>query len=127
MTDTECNNSRTVVEGRDTRTGRFLAGNTGNGGRKRGARNKLAYALVDALHEDFTKHGVAAIQRVRVEEPSAYLRIVCSVLPKELDVALNVDVDLFADVESFRQAYAIARRHIGADPPLIEGEAIDGE
>ncbi len=41
-----------------------------------------------ALAQDFAKHGVAVIERVRQEKPADYLKVVVSLLPK--DVNLNV-------------------------------------
>ena len=61
------------------------------GGRSKGSRNKLAAAFIEALHDDFNQNGVSAIERVRKEKPDVYIRVVASILPKELDVALNVN------------------------------------
>src|SRR3954447_5179074 len=60
----------------------------GEGGRKKGSRNKLGEDFILALAEDFAKHGAAAIERVRLEKPDAYIKVVASLLPK--DVNLNV-------------------------------------
>lgn len=43
----------------------------GEGGRKRGSRNRLGEDFITALADDFAKHGAAAIERVRQEKPSA--------------------------------------------------------
>ena len=63
--------------------GRFLAGNSGNGGRKPGSRNKLDGAFIDALEADFAEHGAQTIRAVREQDPGAYVRVIASVLPKE--------------------------------------------
>lgn len=68
---------------RDAQTGRFLTGNNG-GGRPRGSRNKLGEAFLEAMARDFDEGGIEAIKRVRMEDPSAYLRVVASTLPKEM-------------------------------------------
>ena len=74
---------------------------------------------MDALHDDFVLHGVAAIEKVRVEDPAAYLRVICAVLPKELDVALNME---FSAAEDFITAFRLARRQVADldDPLLLE-------
>lgn len=59
----------------------------GTGGRVPGSRNKLQKVFVDELAKDFEENGAGAIRIVRVEKPAEYLRIVASVLPKELLVA----------------------------------------
>jgi hypothetical protein len=66
--------------------GRFLTGNNG-GGRPRGARNRLAGELLEALADDFSQHGVAAVQKVCETDPTTYLRIVTGLMPKEVIVA----------------------------------------
>jgi hypothetical protein len=60
----------------------------GNPGRPRGSRNKLGEAFIAALAEDFEKHGAAVIERVRQERPADYIKVVASLLPKDLN--LNV-------------------------------------
>ena len=60
----------------------------GNPGRPRGSRNKLGEAFIAALAEDFEKHGLEVIERVRIEKPEAYIKVIASLLPKDLN--LNV-------------------------------------
>src|SRR5262245_40149591 len=69
---------------KDPKTGRFKTGNNG-GGRPRGSRNKLGEAFVTDLFEDWQKHGKSVIAFARAEDPVAYLKVVASVLPKQLD------------------------------------------
>lgn len=63
--------------------GRFLTGNNG-GGRRKGSRNKLTERFLDAIADDFAEYGREAIIRVRVADPAAYLKLVGSIVPKEL-------------------------------------------
>lgn len=65
-------------------SGRFLPGNTGGAGRPKGARNKLGEAFLKALSTDFDEHGIDAIKTVREEDPSTYVKVVASLLPKEM-------------------------------------------
>ncbi|WFU68586.1 hypothetical protein [Bradyrhizobium sp. CB2312] len=67
----------------DEKTGKFLPGNKGNGGRRKGARNRLHADFVVALQEHFTEMGKAAIDIVFKESPKDYLKIIAAVLPKE--------------------------------------------
>jgi hypothetical protein len=71
--------------------GRFQTGNNGGPGRPRGSRNKLGEAFCDAVFEDFLKHGVAVIETVRSERPADYLKLVASLVPRQID--LNSDAD----------------------------------
>lgn len=64
-------------------------------GRPKGARNKLSEAFIQALHDDFAEHGAAAIATVRETKPDQYLKVIASLLPR--DVNLSV-VDEAADL-----------------------------
>jgi hypothetical protein len=56
------------------------------GGRPPGAKNKLQRDFLEALAKDFADHGEAAIKIVRIEQPDVYLKVVASLMPKELEV-----------------------------------------
>ena len=74
-----------------SQNGRFRKGNKGGPGRPAGTRNKLSEDFVTALCEDFGANGVAAIKSAREESPAAYLRLVASLVPKELDATVSGD------------------------------------
>jgi hypothetical protein len=60
-------------------------GQSGNPkGRPLGSRNKLNEKFILALHDDFTKHGPAVIEKVRETRPEIYLKVIASILPREL-------------------------------------------
>jgi hypothetical protein len=68
---------------------RFQKGNAysanGNGsGRPLGSRNKLCRAVLEDLLADWAEGGIAAIRMMRIENPSAYCKMMASILPKEL-------------------------------------------
>ena len=65
-------------------SGQFKLGHTGVGGRPKGSRNKLGEDFIRALHEDFEQHGVNAIVQVREERPQDYIKVIASLLPKEI-------------------------------------------
>ena len=66
----------------------------GQGGRKKGARNRLGEDFLLALANDFESHGAEAIERVRIERPDAYLRVISSLLPKDLNLNVTKYDDL---------------------------------
>lgn len=71
----------------------FKPGQSGNpAGKPKGARNALGEDFIQALHEDFQTGGVDAIAKVRVEKPDAYLKVIASLLPKELKVTTESDL-----------------------------------
>jgi hypothetical protein len=55
-------------------------------GRPKGARHKLGTAFLEAMLADFTKNGEDVIEKVRGEKPDQYLKVVASILPKEIEV-----------------------------------------
>ncbi len=76
-------------------------------GRPKGSRNKLGEAFLADMLADWEANGVETIARVREDKPDQYLRVVASVLPKELNVRVN-DFDDLTDDELARQLAAIA-------------------
>ncbi len=65
----------------------YKPGQSGNpAGRPKGARNKLGEAFIEALHEDFQTHGVSVIAAVREDRPHEYLKVVASLLPKQIEI-----------------------------------------
>jgi Arm DNA-binding domain len=70
----------------------------GVGGRPKGSRNKLGEEFVATLQADFMAHGAGVVERVRLEEPAAYLKIIASIIPKELVVNSN-PLEQFSDEE----------------------------
>lgn len=117
------------ISGRDPESGRFLQGNSGNPrGRPRGSRNLLGEQFIADLHEEWEKSGVEALKTVAQQDPTAFVKVVASVLPREINSTLSVDVNLFHEAKSFAQAYRLARDYIGAsDQPLIEAEVESDE
>lgn len=62
----------------------FKPGHPGGPGRPRGARSRLGEAFINAVLTDFEAHGVGAIEKVRIEDPSTYVRVIAGLLPKEV-------------------------------------------
>lgn len=101
---------------KDEATGRFLPGNNGGPGRPKGARNKLGEAFLDDMLTDWQQHGPAAIVQVRTEKPDAYLKVVASILPRDLNVNLNPMQEATDDelVQRLRDLESIIRPFLGA-------------
>ncbi|MER8437056.1 hypothetical protein NKH36_16745 [Mesorhizobium sp. M1312] len=67
-------------------------------GRPRRAKKTLADGFLEAIRADFRAHGAGVIAEVRTEKPDQYLKIVLSVLPKDLHVNIN-SLDALSDDE----------------------------
>lgn len=89
-------------------------GQSGNpAGKPKGARNKLGEAFILALQEDFEANGKTAIQTVRSERPHEYLKVVASLLPKQVEIKEGAfdgvsDEQLAALVHAARDALGVA-------------------
>ncbi|MBO9580319.1 MAG: hypothetical protein J7498_05460 [Sphingobium sp.] len=59
-------------------------------GRPKGSRHKLGEDFLKALQADFAQHGKRVIEDVREEKPDVYLKVIASVLPKEIEVSGEV-------------------------------------
>lgn len=67
----------------------FKSGDEWNGnaaGRPKGSRSKLNEDFIRAMSEDFMAHGKDVIEKVRVDQPGVYLKVVASLQPKEIDI-----------------------------------------
>jgi hypothetical protein len=61
-------------------------GQSGNpAGRPKGARSKLGQQFLEKMLADFEKHGIEVIENVRIKKPDQYLKVVASILPKEIE------------------------------------------
>jgi hypothetical protein len=95
-------------------------GQSGNpAGRPKGSRNKLAEDFVRELQADFQEHGKVAIATVRSERPHEYLKVVASLLPKQIEVKEGA-FDGVSDEQLAALVYA-ARSALGTAEGGAEG------
>ena len=69
----------------------------GNPGRPKGARNKLGEAFIEDLLHSWEANGPSAIMRVIADKPEQYLKVIASLMPKDLNVNINQMDDLTDD------------------------------
>lgn len=94
-------------------------------GRPKGSRNKLGEDFLKALHEDFIEHGVEAIEACRNGDPVQYVKVIASILPKELNVTIDPLDELSDDelIERIRSLDTALSAALGRDSSP-EAEAI---
>jgi hypothetical protein len=63
----------------------FQPGQSGNAaGRPKGAKHKLTEIFLSFIALDFAEHGADTIARLRTEDPTMYLKLIGSLIPREL-------------------------------------------
>ncbi len=103
----------------------FQKGHKGPG-RAKGARNRIAYKLIEALERDFQEHGDEAVKIARIERPVEYLKIIASVIPKEFEIVdsrltelSDEELDVFiAKLRGQLRSAVISDAGSGEEPPL---------
>jgi hypothetical protein len=98
--------------------GQFLDGHPKLGGRRRGSRNKLGEAFIAALYADWKEHGEKVIAEVRAARPAAYLKVVASLLPKQVEIK----DDMFDDLTDEQLAFLIRYTRTALGLPQVDGE-----
>ena len=99
---------------------RFKAGNPG---RPKGSRNKLGEDFIQALAADFERHGAETIERVRVQSPVAYLKVIASLLPKDVNLNVN-NLDSLTDEQLLARLRSLTKQ---AAPLLATLDEAGGE
>lgn len=104
----------------------FAPGNPGPG---KGIRKRLAGDFVRELHRDFNEHGPEAIAKCRTQRPAEYVRIIASLLPKQIDIResdlADTDDDALESFLALARSALLGRGEAGAGEgtPAIEGSA----
>ena len=98
-------------------------GTSGNpAGRPRGSRNKLSEDFVAALYDDFQDHGSAAIAACRAEKPDVYVRVIASLLPRDVSIKVQ-ELDDLTDDQLMRKLATLtemARPLLAKLPAMID-------
>jgi hypothetical protein len=92
---------------KDPKTGRFLPGNSGFGGRPKGARSKLTTQFFADFYAAWEEHGAEALKTVAKTNPKDFVKAAAMLMPRELEIKTPLDdisdeelADLIAAVQS---------------------------
>ena len=89
---------------------KWQPGQSGNpAGRSKGSRNQLAERFIADLYQDWREHGLEALAAARESKPADYLKVVASVLPKDIKVTLETmtDGELAKRIDQLTQSLGI--------------------
>ena len=75
-----------VASQKDPKTGRFLAGNSGFGGRPKGARSKLTTEFFEDFYGAWEQYGAQALKDVAEKSPRDFLRAAAMLMPREFEI-----------------------------------------
>lgn len=111
---------------KDPTTGRFLAGTSGPG-RKPGSRNKLAETFLADVLAEWEAHGAVAVSDMREKNPGDFVKMVASLLPKDVNLNLTDNLSELSDDELLGQLRDLAASiapFLGGDKPGTEAPRI---
>jgi hypothetical protein len=100
-------------------------GGAARSGRRKGSRDRISTALLEALAAEFEQFGAEAVKICRIEKPIEFLKLCAGVIPKEFEITHSSqlmeldDVELERFIERLRAEVgrsAIVDITIGADP-----------
>jgi hypothetical protein len=100
-----------VTIDRDAKNGRFLSGCKPGPGRGLGSRNRLSDSFVQDLASLWERRGIECLEAVARDDPATLLRVVASLMPKDINLSIGLSPADF--VMTFRQA----RAALGNDEP----------
>lgn len=107
-----------------------MPGSSGQGTVDAGrARKALNLATIREMHEAFNKGGRKAIEKVMLNQPAVFLKLLVLLVPRELEVTHTGGVKGMSDeqlergIEALEAILAKRAAGPGADAKLIEGVA----
>jgi hypothetical protein len=110
---------------------KFKVGHQSKGGRRKHSRDRIETSMLEAIARDFEEHGEEAIRIARIERPTEYLKLVASLLPREVEKSIDGQVHVTHQIETIRRVIldpkTITIQSPAAQLPAPEPEAkLDG-
>lgn len=98
---------------------KFKPGQPSKGGRRKGSRDRIQTDMLEAIAEDFALHGKEAIKIARIERPTEYLKLVASLLPREVEATIDGAVVHQHQIETIRRVILDPKTITVQDPPRL--------
>ena len=93
-------------------------GQSGNPmGRPKGAKNKVSEKFLENLQDNWEKHGVDALEKAAESDPMQYVKMVASLVPRELKQETSINISFIEALKQINQSEA----------NLLEEPVFDGE
>ena len=123
----QCSASQTSFDEKEHSTPPVGRARENSGGSLEATRRSFNKDFLLALAADFKKHGAAAIEKVREQQPAAYMKICALLVPREMKLEHSGGVKAMTD-EQIEDAIAaikawMAAQKAGEGAKVIEGEA----
>jgi hypothetical protein len=103
MSDSE--NTQGLRKGEHLRAYQFQPGNPG---RPKGSRNKLAENFLADVLVEWEAHGAVAVSDMREKNPGDFVKMVASLLPKDVNLNLSDNLSELSDDEVLGQLRDLA-------------------
>ena len=82
-------------------------GQSGNPmGRPKGAKNKISEKFLENLYENWEKHGVDALEKAAESDPMPYVKMVASLVPRELKQETSINISFIEALKQINQSEA---------------------
>ena len=80
-------------------------GQSGNPmGRPKGAKNKVSEKFLENLQDNWEKHGVNALEKAAENDPMQYVKMVASLVPRELKQETSINISFIEALKQINQS-----------------------
>ena len=80
-------------------------GQSGNPmGRPKGAKNKVSEKFLENLQDNWEKHGVDALEKAAESDPMQYVKMVASLVPRELKQETSINISFIEALKQINQS-----------------------